>query len=460
MSYARRVTTVDGRAPVYAERGEPARLRGLRLLVRLDRRVPLFRIVPRSVRWWIRRVLVSRPIRRHVASCSNVTFVGVTGSLGKTTATQLIATILAGEGTTTTTTIGHLNGVHGVPTTLRRVRPDDRFGVLELAIDHQPGEMAWFGTLFRPQVAVLTSLGDDHVIWYGSREAVAREKRHLLESVSADGVVVANADDASVRETVLGLRCRVVLAGEEADADVRLTDVRLDWPSGMEISLSVHGRELVGRTKLVARHQAPLVAIAVAAAEACGVDPRTALDLIATSEPVPGRMRPAPGPNGSVLLMDDYKHRPACALAGLRTLGELPATRRIAVLGELWGAPAEAYEPVAAALVGCVDLLVAVGSSAPAYERLLSGTPLDGRVVACAGVTDTAELLRRTLRPGDVALVTGSSWQHLRRVQLLLDGAEVACRVRACQLTWRCDVCPALKVGPPAARWIGEPTRR
>ncbi|MDX6511357.1 MAG: Alr-MurF fusion protein [Gaiellaceae bacterium] len=453
------MTTIDAPVPAPPQRGGPAWLRSLRLLTRLEARLPATRFVPRSVRWSIRRALVSRPIRRHVASCSDVTFVGVTGSLGKTTTTQLIASILAVEGPTTTT-LANQNGVHGVPMTLRRVRPDDRFGVLEVAIDHQPGEMAWFGTLFRPRVAVLTSLGDDHVVWYGSREAVAREKRRLLEAVPADGVVVANADDASVRETVLGLGCRVVLAGAAADADVRLTDVRLDWPHGMEIRLNVHGRELAGRTKLVARHQASLVAMAVAVADACGVEPRAALDRAAELEPVPGRMRPAPGPNGSMLLMDDAKHRPAAALAGILALGELPVKRRIAVLGELWGAAADAYEPVAAALPGRADLVVAVGSSALVYERLLAGTPLEGGVLACPGVAETAETLQRTLRPGDVALVTGSTWQHLQRVQLLLDGAEVACRVRACRLSWRCDVCPALTSGPPPARWIGEPTRK
>jgi UDP-N-acetylmuramoyl-tripeptide--D-alanyl-D-alanine ligase len=297
-------------------------------------RVPGLALIPLSARRALRRLLLTRRVRRHTAGLEGVTVVAVTGSMGKTTTKDLIAEMLAGAGPTLKTR-GTANGADAVPNTLLAIRPEHRFAAIELGIFDSPGEMTWMASLFQPRVAVLTGIGEDHVLAYGSKAAIAREKRALLERLGPAGIAVVNADDELARVTVEGLPCRVVLAGRAEDAEVRVVDDRLAWPDGLDVELAVDGRRLGARLRVPGRHYAPVVALAVAAARACGIDPERAMAAVAQVEPVPGRLNVEPGPNGSSLLMDDYKSRLPSARAALAVLAEAPAERRIAVVGEM-----------------------------------------------------------------------------------------------------------------------------
>lgn len=409
--------------------------------------------IPKPVRWTVRRALAGPPVRRHVGRCPAVTFVAVTGSLGKTTTKDLIAAALATEGPTAKTP-GSSNGLDGVPATLMSVRPEDRFAVIEAGIGDQPGEMAWLGGLFEPTVAVLTMLTNDHVIAYRTVEGVAREKRGLLEQVPPSGTVVFDADDPLCRATAKGLRAEVVRTGTRDDADVRLNDARLAWPDGLDVSIDAFGERVSGRVGLHALHLAPLVPLAVAAAAACGVPPARTLAAIADFVPQDGRMRPVAGPNGSIILADDYKSRPHSARAAIRALGGTFGERRIAVLGRIQNEPqtVETYREPALLLREGADVLVTVGECAEPYRELLAGTALGATQVSLERPSEVAEWLARELRPGDVALVHADSTQHLARARLRLDGVDVHCDVRRCKLRRACETCAFLgTAGPPAA---------
>jgi UDP-N-acetylmuramoyl-tripeptide--D-alanyl-D-alanine ligase len=382
-----------------------------------------------------------------------VTFVAVTGSLGKTTTKDLIAAALATEGRTAKT-LGTANGLDGVPATLMSVTPEDMYAVIEAGIGDQPGEMAWMAGLFEPTVAVLTMLTNDHVVAYRTVERVAREKRALLERVPASGTVVFDADDPLCRATAEGLRAEVVRTGTRDDADVRLLDARLAWPDGLDVSLDAFGEQVSGRVGLHAVHLAPLVPLAVAAAAAVGVPPARTLAAIADFVPEDGRMRPVAGPNGSIVLADDYKSRPHSARAAIRALGATTGARRIAVLGKIQNEPqtVETYREPALLLRDAADLLVTVGECAEPYRELLVGTALGAMQVVLERPSEVAEWLARELGPGDVALLHGDSTQHLVRTRLRLDGVDVRCDVRLCKLRWPCDTCAFIATaGPPEA---------
>jgi UDP-N-acetylmuramoyl-tripeptide--D-alanyl-D-alanine ligase len=415
----------------------------------LDARVPGLARVPRPVRRALRRLLMTRRVRRHTAGLNGVQIVAVTGSMGKTTTKDLVAEMLARAGPTLKTP-GTVNGVDGVPLTLLSVRPDHRFAAVELGIFDEPGEMAWMASLFQPRVAVLTGIGEDHVAAYGSKAAIAREKRALLERLGPDDTAVVNADDELARATAQGLPCRVVLAGRREDADVRVLDDRLVWPDGLDVDLAVDGRRLHAHLRLPGRHYAPVVALAVAAARACGIPPEDAVAAVPQVAPAPGRLSVEPGPNGSTLLMDDYKSRLPSARAALAVLAEAPAERRIAVVGELMDrdlTPA-AYRELAEALAHTADVIVAVGRCGPLLRARLGE---DARLVAVPRVEDAAAFLGSAAAPGDVILVHGSTRQHLRRVALLLARAPVGCNVRRCVFHWLCQDCIYLRSGPPAS---------
>ena len=425
----------------------------LRVLLAFVLRPRVTGAIPKPVRWTVRRTLAGPAVRRHVARRPGVTFVAVTGSLGKTTTKDLIAAALATEGQTAKTP-GTANGLDGVPATLMSVTPEDRFAVIEAGVGDQPGEMAWFGGLFHPTVAVLTMLTNDHVIAYRTVERVAREKRGLLEQVPAGGTVVFDADDPLCRATAQGLRAELVRTGTRDDADVRLLEARLAWPYGLDVSLDAFGEPVSGRVGLHALHLAPLVALAVAAAAACGVPPARTLAAIADFVPEDGRMRPVTGPNGSIVLADDYKSRPHSSRAAIRALAATTGARRIAVLGRIQNEPqtVETYREPALLLRESADVLVTVGECSGPFRELLAGTALGATQVSLERPSEVADWLARELGPGDVALLHGDSTQHLARARLRLDGADVRCDVRRCKLRRPCETCAFLAAaGPPAA---------
>jgi UDP-N-acetylmuramoyl-tripeptide--D-alanyl-D-alanine ligase len=412
-------------------------------------RVPGLAKVPRPARRALRRLVLTRRVRRHTAGLTGVRIVAVTGSMGKTTAKDLVAEMLAPAGPTLKTR-GTANGVDAVPAMLLALRPEHRFAAIELGIFDEPGEMAWMASLFQPRVAVLTGIGEDHVVAYGSKGAIAREKRSLLERLGPAGIAVVNADDVLARATAQGLPCRVVLAGRAEDADVRVLEERLAWPDGLDVELGMDGRRLHARLRLPGRHYAPVVALAVAAARACGIPPERAVTAVSQVEPAPGRLNLEPGPNGSTLLMDDYKSRLPSARAALAVLAEAPAERRIAVVGEMQDrelTPA-AYRELGETLARTADLTVAVGRCAPFLGASFAAK---GSFVAVPRVEDAAAFLANMAAPGDVILVHGATRQHLRRVALLLARGPVGCTVRRCVFHWLCHECIYLRSGPPAS---------
>ncbi|MFL5867363.1 MAG: Mur ligase family protein [Thermoleophilaceae bacterium] len=416
----------------------------------LDEKVPGLRRVPLSWRRVTRRTLTAAAVRAHLARCRGVRAVGITGSRGKTTTKELLAAMLATEGRTLKTRKND-NGLYGVPATLLAIRPGDRFAVVEAGVFYMPGEMRWMAGLFSPEVAILTGVGEDHITYYGSRARVAAEKRALLERVGEGGTVVVNADDDCALRTAEGLRAKLVTAGFADSADVRVASVEPRWPEGIRISLDVGGRTLESDVRLFGTHLATAVALAVAAAAACGIDPSRALRAVRSFQPPDGRLRPAPGPGGATWLLDDFKSRTATQSAAIRALADVPARRRIAVLGEVQESDLEAgWRAAAELLPGRADTVIAVGRHADVLAAELGGTPLEHSARAVETFQEaTAALRAEELRSGDVVLLQGATRQHLRRIKLLLEKGSVGCRVKRCSLHLLCNECPYLEAGPP-----------
>jgi UDP-N-acetylmuramoyl-tripeptide--D-alanyl-D-alanine ligase len=421
----------------------------LHALYPLGGKVPGLRRVPRPVRRVTRRTLTAAAVRAHMARCRGVHKVAITGTHGKTTTKDLLAAMLATEGRTLKTRKND-NGLYGVPATLLAIRPDDRFAVVEVGLWDTPGEMGWMSSLFRPAVAILTGIGDDHTTAYGSRARVAAEKRVLLERVGAQGTVVVNADDACALRTVDGLRAKVVSAGFADDADVRVVSVEQQFPQGMRISLEVGGKAVQTTVALFGIHLALTVALAVGAAAASGLEPARALEGVRQFTSPDGRLRPMPAPGGTTWLLDDFKSRPATQAAAIRALGELNGGRRIAVIGEVQEGGLEAgWLSAAELLPGRTELVIAVGRSTETLVAGLAGTPLEGSVRPFETFESAAAALRAELRAGDVILLHGATQQHLRRIKVLLEQGTVGCRVKRCSLHWLCDDCPHLHAEPP-----------
>ncbi|MBB2987129.1 UDP-N-acetylmuramoyl-tripeptide--D-alanyl-D-alanine ligase [Terracoccus luteus] len=348
------------------------------------------------------RVVVDRAV------AGGLHVVGITGSSGKTSTKDLLASVLAGSGETVAP-VNSLNGEIGVPLTVCRVTPTTRHLVVEMGA-RGVGHIDYLTRIAPPAVAVVLNVGSAHVGEFGSRENIARAKSELPRAVAADGLSVLNADDPLVRGMADGLASRVVLVGTAPDADVRATGVTLDPLGRARFTLdTAGGSRPVTLRQSGAHHVGNALAVAAVALElGVGLDDvaHRLSEAVAVSR---WRMEVTERPDGVTVVNDAYNANPESMLAALEALAAIETDgRRWAVLGSMLelGEDADAEH---AALLGHatrlgVDEVVAVGDGARAI-----GVP------TWVPDRDAAhDLLADRLRPGDVVLLKSSRDSGLR----------------------------------------------
>ncbi|MCB1738790.1 MAG: UDP-N-acetylmuramoyl-tripeptide--D-alanyl-D-alanine ligase [Gammaproteobacteria bacterium] len=271
---------------------------------------------------------------------------GVTGSNGKTTVKNMLATILAGEAPTLATR-GNLNNEIGVPLTLFGLDSSVRYLVVEMGANHV-GEIRYLAGIARPQVGVITQIAPAHIEGFGSVENVARAKAELFEALPQDGVAVVNAEDrfqALLRERAGGRRC--LSFGTQPQADVSVSAVvdgnvqrlQLRTPIGL----------IDARLALPGRHNAMNAAAACAAAIAAGVSASAISEGLSRVVAEQGRLQTILLCGGQRLLDDTYNANPESLRAGLEVLQALSGQHWLVLgeMGELGEAGIEYHRQVA-----------------------------------------------------------------------------------------------------------------
>jgi UDP-N-acetylmuramyl pentapeptide synthase len=218
----------------------------------------------------------------------------------------------------------------------------------------------------------------------------------------------------------------------------------------MRFRLHAAGEEREARIGLLGRHMVYPALAAVAVAVFRGEPLDEVLPRLAALPPALNRLIPRPLPNGALLLLDARKSALETIHAALDVLAEIPAARKIVVLGpinEPMGGPRAQYRTLGARIARIAQLAVFVDSYR-GYERGVrqAGMSLDACFDAGKGISAAVEFLSRELRPGDVALIKGRNSQKLERIALALEGRPVRCSLVACQLqAIHCDYCPMLE---------------
>lgn len=379
--------------------------------------------------------------------------VGVTGSVGKTSATRAIAAVLAGLGPTFRSRRS-FNSLLGLPVALARLHDHHRFAVLEFGTEH-PGEIDRLATLFPPHVAVVTSAGAMRLAAFGSTARLAREFGALVGHLPADGCAVLNGDDPHVA-ALRGLTCARSLTfgvGESCDLRAEAWRYRLD---ATEIRLSYCGQRVDTVVPLLGELAIGAALAAAGVALACGMNLVDAAARLAWLEPPAGRMRPLPARGGAIVLDDSIGAEPPAMLAALRTLAALPARRRIAVLGDLPAASLDAGDGEDAhALAGVLaarvaDYLIWHGDGGAHAVRAARRMRPDLPVHVVHTITAALEALPQDPGEGDVVLVCGGPAARLERLvaALLAPPADAATALVRQDRGWR-----AVRVADP-----GRPT--
>lgn len=372
--------------------------------------------------------------------------VAVIGSLGKTTTSRFVWRALGEPGHRP----GGRNAGSFLARELLRIRPWSRWAVLEVGIQGF-GRMAGYGRMIRPDIVVVTSIASEHGRTFETLDAAREEKARMVAALPARGVAVLNGDDPHVLRMGDATEARVVTFGFDPGNDVVGRSLRPDWPNGSVLEVEARGHREETRTRLVGHHSAYAVLAAVATGLEAGHPLRAILDRLEDLEPTPGRMEPVRLPGGAWLIRDEHKAAMESVIAAIDALAEVPARRRIMVLGDVAEPPGpqrQVYKEVGARLGEVADRVVFVTNRTGFrdYRAGVRQTRPDYEPLHAEGWREAFAAIEPG--PGDVVMVKGRSSQRLARVSLAVLGHDVGCELSYCDSRYaHCDHCPALASG-------------
>lgn len=328
--------------------------------------------------------------------------IAITGSAGKTTTKEAIAT-LVGEARRVTRNEGNLNNHIGLPLSLLRMDETAQAGVLEMGMNHA-GEIRFLCSIAQPDIGVITNVGTAHIENFESAEGIALAKRELIESLDGDGTAVLNYDDPRVRAFASVHPGDNVTYGMEEGADVRAEDVTT-MAEGSSFTIDGVPFEIA----LPGRHGVWNVTAGVAVGSVLGIPLEVMADAARSLRS--GKMRGERLVHKGVTILNDcYNSNPEAAKTMLDTLAAIPAARRIAVLGEMlelgaWAEPMHREVGAHAAKLG-IDTVIAIRGAA----AHLADAAREGGVTAhfFDEPASAGEALRSLATPGDAVLCKGS----------------------------------------------------
>jgi UDP-N-acetylmuramoyl-tripeptide--D-alanyl-D-alanine ligase len=259
--------------------------------------------------------------------------VAITGSNGKTTTKEMLASILrrhAGEAGALATR-GNLNTDIGVPLTLLELRAGHRYCAIELGMNH-PGEIALLAEIARPTVALVNNAQREHLEFMASVEAVAEENASVFDALPADGVAVLNADDAmaDVFRRRTGGRRRVEFGLKGGDVTGRHTLKALE----SEIIVSLPSGEVRALLAIPGLHNVRNALAAAACAHAAGIPPEAIGAGLSAFRPYASRLQMKQTADGATLIDDSYNANPDSVRAAIDVLAACPGPTAL-ILGDM-----------------------------------------------------------------------------------------------------------------------------
>ena len=351
-----------------------------------------------------------------------VKVVGITGSVGKTSTKEFVAAVLSMK-YKVHKTLGNYNNEVGVPLTVLSMPEDTEVAVLEMGINHF-GEMHNLSRIARPDICIMTNIGQCHLEFLGSREGILKAKSEMFDFMKEDGSVCINGDDdmlASIKE-VKGKK--PVTFGLSEQCRVYAADIKGKGLFGSEAVIHGNGKSFAVQIPLPGEHMVYNALAAAAAGQLLGLTPEEIRDGIAAVESVSGRSHIVKLPD-KVLIDDCYNANPVSMEAAIDLLLQADG-RRVAVMGDMFELGEQEKEMHArvgkyAADKG-VECIICAGKLARCiYEgaRETAGERKDGPAAEIFYFEDRESLLEginQILKPGDTILIKASHGMGFEKV--------------------------------------------
>ncbi len=344
---------------------------------------------------------------------------GVTGSVGKTTAKEMVASVL-GQRFSVLKTPGNFNNQLGVPMTLSRIEPEHDFAVIELGVSHF-GDMAPLAEMAKPDAMLITIIGRAHLEFFGDREGVFQEKTSVLNVMKDGAPVFVNGDDDLLR--AMTCRQRKITFGLSEGCDVRAEDVE-HLPDGTTKCTVVSGERRIPIH--ITAYGEPMIYAALEGAAVgmeYGLTDEEIQTGIAAYAPAGERARVIEA-HGFTIVSDCYNANPDSTAAGLRSMRHAEAKRRVAILGDMGELGEDEtklhFETGKCAAENDVKLLITCGSLS---KHTAAGAREAGLVNVHSFDTlpEVLEALPALIERGDRVLVKASHSMQFEKITAFLE---------------------------------------
>lgn len=348
-----------------------------------------------------------------------VPVVAVTGSNGKTSTKDMIASVL-GSVMPVLKTEANFNNEIGLSQTLLRMESDHRAVVVEMGM-RASGEIAGLAAVAMPTVGVVTNVGETHIERLGSIENIAAAKAELVRAIDENGVVILNGDDERVRGMREKTAARAVLYGLQPNCDVRALQIE-HKPAGVSFRCEAGAVSFPVALPVPGIHNVYNALAAAATGLELGAPPEAVARGLAGYEP--GKMRMNIRQYGEIAVIDDtYNASPLSVAAAIEVLASTARGRKVAALGdmlELGEAGPKAHRQVGDQLAAAgVAAVVTVGELAAMAGAAASGKGICA--VTCSDHASAVRALRDILQPGDTLLLKGSRGMAMEKLLTVFD---------------------------------------
>lgn len=334
----------------------------------------------------------------------------ITGSVGKTTTKEMIAAVLGAKYKVWKTPENYNNDI-GTPLTLLGLTGEHQAAVIETGMNHF-GEIEYLTEMVKPDIAVISNIGDAHIEYLGSRQGILKAKCEIFSHLKKDGLAILNGDDALL-DTV-NVPFRTVRCGKSEHCQAQITELADHGVEGIRCTVVTEKDRYPLTIPAPGEHMAYAAAIAAAAGEALGLSREEIVRGAASYVPVGSRMRVLRLPDRRLILDDCYNANPQSVAAALEILARTERDRKIAVLGDMGelgelGGRAHYNIGALAAMLG-IDLVFAIGGGDRA-GRIADGAAQSGGSVLYFPTKEEAlpELRRQMKQPGGMAMLVKAS---------------------------------------------------
>ena len=349
-----------------------------------------------------------------------IPIVGITGSVGKTSTKEMISSVLSTRYNVLKTE-GNFNNEVGLPLTILRIRDEHKVAVVEMGINHF-GEMHRLSEIAKPDICVITNIGQCHLEFLGSREGILKAKSEIFDFMNPDGYVCINGDDDMLSTIKEVHGHKPVTYGMTMKNDVYVTESHSNGIFGSNATIYLNDETFDVEIMMPGEHMVMNALAAASVGDLLGLKTEEIAEGIKAARPVGGRSNLIVLENRTIL-DDCYNANPVSMKAAIDLLN-LANTRKVAVLGDMFelgeGQENMHSEIGSYAVEKDMDLLICVGSlSKNMYENALKEKEISKKDIQIVYMNDTEEALEKIesyLKEGDTILVKASHGMGFAKV--------------------------------------------